>query len=305
MDTFSQAVAAVKSIEEEGIVSLFTLEPMTSLANITRHIDNSARLLALRLGLSHPRSEPVQAALRKTFRNDATPEERAWVERIETLRSELNSSSDPIDILDFGAGDPNSTLTAGEMYEGRAARRTIGEISRASSKRSFWAFLLFRLIRELKPKACLELGTSVGISASYQAAALTLNGAGALVTLEGAPALASKARTNFEALGLRNVRVVSGRFQDTLPRVLEEMGQIDYAFIDGHHDERATIDYFHQIEPFLSSSSVLVFDDINWSRGMRRAWKAIRSDGAVTEAIDLGSMGLCIMKRHEPVPRAR
>ena len=42
-----------------------------------------------------------------------------------------------------------------------------------------------RLVRELRPHSCLELGTGVGVSAGYQAAAMELNGVGRLLTLDG------------------------------------------------------------------------------------------------------------------------
>ena len=67
---------------------------------------------------------------------------------------------------------------------------------------------------------------------------MALAGDGALVTLEGADSLAAIARRNLERLGRSNVRVVIGRFEDTLAGVLRELGTLDYAFIDGHHDEK-------------------------------------------------------------------
>mgnify|MGYP000079522577 FL=1 len=93
--------------------------------------------------------------------------------------------------------------------------------------------------------------------------ALSLNKAGKIVTIEGVKTLAKYAEQNIETIGLENVRVVAGRFQDVLDEVLNESSPIDFAFIDGHHDEKATMRYFEQIIPFLSNQPrVLVFDDI-------------------------------------------
>ena len=64
------------------------------------------------------------------------------------------------------------------------------------------------------------MGTAVGISAAYQAAALALNGRGTFTTLEGAEPLADIARDNLRRLGLGMVEVVVGRFEDTLDAVL-------------------------------------------------------------------------------------
>jgi predicted O-methyltransferase YrrM len=44
--------------------------------------------------------------------------------------------------------------------------------------------------------------------------------------------------------------------------------RLDFAFIDGHHDERATVAYFQQMKPSLSPGAVVLFYDIKWSSGM-------------------------------------
>jgi predicted O-methyltransferase YrrM len=135
----------------------------------------------------------------------------------------------------------------------------------------------------------------LGISGAYQASAQKLNQKGDIVTLEGAESLASLARKNFHSLGLDNARVVTGRFQDTLDRVLIEYEPIDYAFIDGHHDEEATITYFQQILPHISEKSILIFDNISWSKGMRRAWKKIQEHEKVKISLDMRTWGICVL----------
>ncbi|MCH8317043.1 MAG: class I SAM-dependent methyltransferase, partial [Bacteroidetes bacterium] len=108
--------------------------------------------------------------------------------------------------------------------------------------------------------------------------------------------LASIARKNFEKLGLDNITIKIGRFQDTLPDVLNELKKIDYVLIDGHHEEHATVGYFNQIYPYLAKNSILVFDDIFWSKGMRNAWKKIISDTRVNAYVDMYDVGICICK---------
>ena len=79
--------------------------------------------------------------------------------------------------------------------------------------------------------------------------------------------------------------------------MLESNTLIDYAFIDGHHDQDATIDYFRQIKPHLSPNAVLVFDDISWSDGMKKAWKTIKNDKDIEVYVDLFVVGVCIVKK--------
>jgi predicted O-methyltransferase YrrM len=94
--------------------------------------------------------------------------------------------------------------------------------------------------------------------------------------------------------------VVPGRFQDTLADVAREQAPVDFAFIDGHHDEHATVAYFRQILPHLGRSAVLVFDDISWSPGMERAWKTVTADERVGLAVDLSAIGICLVSDSLP-----
>ena len=79
---------------------------------------------------------------------------------------------------------------------------------------------LFNLVRALRPTQCLELGTCVGISAAYIAAAIDLNESGRLTTMEGGKDLARVASINFTRMNLGNVTLVSGSFQEMVPEVL-------------------------------------------------------------------------------------
>lgn len=234
-------------------------------------------------------------ALKETVEGSISPDEKAWIDRIESLREELNSSCAGISIEDFGAGSPDDKFSDREMYEGNIISRTVGEVCRSASKPYLWTVLLLKLIRKFRPSVCLELGTCLGISASFQAAALKLNGTGEIVTLEGAKSLAELAEENFRALGLDNARVVVGRFQDTLNGVLDENRHVDFAFIDGHHDEKATVAYYEQVVPFLSERALIIFDDINWSAGMNRAWRTIIADEKIGFSADLKQIGICIL----------
>ena len=94
------------------------------------------------------------------------------------------------------------------------------------------------------------------------------------------------------------MRVVADRFQDVLDKVLNESRPVDFAFIDGYHDENATMRYFDQHIPFLANQGVvLVFDDISWSPGMKNAWKKIKVDERVKISVDLLKVGICFMKK--------
>jgi len=223
--------------------------------------------------------------------------EEPWIGRIEALREALLRSDAEVSFRDYGV----ATRLQARRWDGsfREVTRAVRAVCR-SSVPPHQGRVLFHLIRAFRPRRCLELGTCLGISAAYQAAALTINGAGRLVTLEGGAALARLAEAHFERLGLPGVEVVTGRFADTLPAVLPALGPIDFAFIDGHHDPAAMQAYYGLLVPHLADGAVLVFDDIFWSSGMRHAWRALTADRRMGTAVDLLTFGICFYNTKTP-----
>ncbi len=219
--------------------------------------------------------------------------EAQWRDRIESLRTRMERSNEILSIADYGAQSPLKQLSAQTMYAGRVVTRSVREVCRSSSKPLKWSMFLFRLVRRLKPESLLELGTCLGISGAYIGAAMSMNGFGSLVTIEGAETLAAKAQTNFDTLGFRNIETVVGRFQDRLDAVLQKTGRLDAVLIDGHHDGAATLRYFETILPALAPGAVVVFDDIGWSMEMHEAWKMLRAHHSVGCSIDMFDMGIC------------
>ncbi len=227
--------------------------------------------------------------------NALSAESREWISRIELVRARLNASTREIARVDFGAGSSSDTRSVQTMEQGVVVMETLGELSRNASKSPFWCRFLFALVRGIAPESGIEMGSALGISAAYQAAAFHLNRRGRFATLEGAPTLADEARSNLRALGLDGVDVVVGRFVDTLPGVLTARRPLDYVFVDGHHDGDATVEYFEMLIPHLAPRAFVVFDDIAWSDGMRQAWSRISRDSRTALSVDLGQIGVTLL----------
>jgi predicted O-methyltransferase YrrM len=148
---------------------------------------------------------------------------------------------------------------------------------------------LHRITAHLRPSVMVELGTSLGISSLYQASG---NPNGTLYTIEGCGETAAIAEENFRSAGISNIRTITGNFDTELPELLRTLRRIDYAFVDGNHTYAATIKYFQLLKAKCHEDSVLVFDDINWSEGMQKAWHEIKADPDVTITIDFFALGL-------------
>lgn len=256
------------------------VRPMRGLRSRIRLRRTAARLRA--------EDDPVLAGIGSALECRPDADEVAWVARIESERTRLESSREILQtpLFDYSLDPDHEHVFEDEL----------GDLCRRASKPRQAALVLFGLLRELRPERCLELGTALGISASYQGAALRLNGRGRLMTVDASAARVDVARGVFSRLELDDV-VDShlGRFQDVVPDLLRE-GGIGYAFVDGHHDEQATLDYLELIHPALTEPRVVVFDDIAWSDGMARAWAALRGDARVAAAVEAHGMGICVYR---------
>lgn len=236
---------------------------------------------------------PLLGAL-EAFVEDGDPALARWAPRVEALRAALDGRADSVAFVDYGAG---GRLQPTDGTAPTAVTRSVAAINRGSAP-PHEGRLLFHLVRALRPSVALELGTCLGLSAAYQAAALAENGAGRLVTLEGGAALADHARRHLDALELTaEVEVVTGPFAETLPDVLLRLAPVDYVFLDGHHDPVATARYVDVLLPHLARPALLVLDDIAWSVGMRRAWRALVAHPEVTAHADLLVIGLAWVGR--------
>ena len=235
----------------------------------------------------------LEAVLLYKFTNDETE----WFSKVESLRSNLLSSTEVVPIVDYGPGHKGTSRSDEEMNKGVVGQSSVGEMCRKVSSPSVYCRLLFKIVHDFKVQRGIELGTALGISCSYQSAGMALNNAGQFVTCEGSPAVAAIADKNLKSLGLNRTRVVQGRFHDTYEDVLTSQKPVDYTFIDGHHDEFATVNYFEQLIPHLAQNAIVVFDDIDWSDGMKRAWKKITTMKGIIATVTLKNLGIVITER--------
>lgn len=204
-------------------------------------------------------------------------------EKIELLRKQLLKSDKIIEVKDLGAGSKVS----------KSNQRKVADIAKAVLTSEKYAQLLFRLVRYLKPKTVLELGTSLGITTLYLAEAVKNT---EIVTVEGSPELARLAIQNFMRLGYRNIELKNSEFDLVLPKILNELRTLDFVFFDGNHRKEATLRYFEMCLPNINNNTIFVFDDIHWSQEMESAWNEIKKHNQVKATIDLFHFGLVFFR---------
>ncbi len=182
-------------------------------------------------------------------------------------------------VLDFGA-DPSRKSNY---------HRKVSSIARHSLKPPKYAELLHRIALFQKSEVIIELGASLGITTMYFAAA---SPQAKIFTLEGCPETAKVAGENFSEARFNNIHIRSGNFDDTLPALLRQINTPDLVFVDGNHQKDAAIRYFDLLASCSSEKTIIVMDDINWSEGMKEAWKVIKNREKVMTTIDLFMLGI-------------
>jgi predicted O-methyltransferase YrrM len=116
--------------------------------------------------------------------------------------------------------------------------------------------LLNLLVRLTRGRKVLEVGTSVGFSAIWLAAALKETG-GQLTTVELLPERVEQARKNLGALGLaRQVQCLAGNGHEIVPTL---KGSFDLVLLDA--DKSGHVDYFQKLHPRKLSPRVLVISN--------------------------------------------
>ena len=205
-------------------------------------------------------------------------------EEIASIRNVLLQDTTSINVEDLGAGSLHKSVT----------KRRVKDIAQHAARNEKFGKLLFRIVEKYQYKNMLELGTSLGIGTSYIASAAK---DGQVITIEGCNDIADKATETFASLSHTHIRQRRGNFDLVLTPILQQNPSFDLIIIDGNHREEATLAYFNEIMPFIKDDTLLIFDDIHWSRGMHKAWQTIHSDQRVRLSIDLFFFGLVFFKK--------
>lgn len=136
----------------------------------------------------------------------------------------------------------------------------------------------------------VELGTNLGISSAYLA--IGASRAGEHVRIATGDCSEKRlliAEDLHKECGINNVNYVYGFFENTAPSLFSIIPTWSLAFIDGEHTYDATVHYYDLLRHYSKGRGVLaIFDDIEWSEEMMRAWRDL-SRGA--DAFEAGGMG--------------
>jgi predicted O-methyltransferase YrrM len=207
-----------------------------------------------------------------------------WPDFIENRRKQLLRDHRVVEVTDFGSG---SKINHDNF-------RRISKIAKGSATSAKDGRILYHLASHMQSNNILEFGTSLGLGTCYLAHAASSPD---VITLEGCPELSKIANETFEQLQLKNVRVFTGEFSETLPKALNEFETLDLVFFDGNHQYGPTLNYFHQCLPKVNNRTVFVFDDIHQSSQMEHAWSEIIKHASITLSLDFYWMGIVFFRK--------
>jgi predicted O-methyltransferase YrrM len=231
----------------------------------------------------------------------APPGAAAVADVIETRRTEIARRRDTYRVVQQET--PLGSARWPEEGAGAEPSVSLRWLATGASVSRRWGLFLHLCANALEARVVLELGAGVGISGAYLVSGGSVQ---RLVTLEASSPLARLAAATIRGVSDR-ASVVEGPFESELPRVLATLAgdgvQLDLAYVDGHHDEAATLQYVDALRPHLRPGALVVLDDIRLWRGMWLAWRRLASMHGVAAAIDTGRFGILVVGDGGAAPR--
>lgn len=203
--------------------------------------------------------------------------------QLENYNKILSENKGTITVTDFGQGS--------RVFKNNT--RKIADIAKHAGISKKRQRLLFRLANYLKFENTLELGTSLGKAT----VALAINNQNQVTTVEGCKNTAAVAKSALKKIGCLEVSVIYDTFENVLNQPLGFTP--DCVYIDGNHNKEDTLNYFEKLLPWVHNDTVLIFDDIYWSKEMTAAWKDIAAHHKVTVSIDTFYWGLVFFRKEQ------
>ena len=201
------------------------------------------------------------------------------LDALKSIKRNLEDDHRTINVTDFGSGSTKM----------KTSSRKISDVARITTTPEKYSQLYSRIIRHYNCTNILELGTSVGINTIYLARAHEL---ASVTTIEGSQEIALIAKRLFEESKVKNIQLIEGSIDHVLPAFLASVEKIDFVFIDANHRFEPTVAYVDLILKKIHANSILVLDDIHYSREMERAWLVLQGHERVHTTVDLYRCGL-------------
>ena len=164
--------------------------------------------------------------------------------------------------------------------------------------------LLLRLVHYFNSKNVLELGTHLGMGTIAMALG---NPKATITTVEGCLNTTQYSKNHLNKWLAENhfsgaLNIINAPFTTYFEKQLSDSAKekkLNLIYLDGHHNGRATLEYFNQIKKLMHNDSLLIIDDIHWSEDMTQAWNQIIAQPEVHVSIDTYYWGLVFLRKEQ------
>ena len=203
---------------------------------------------------------------------------------IKNYRNDLKRNQLELEITDLGAGSKVM----------RSNKRKVSRILKYNSASLKRSKLLFRISEYFKSNSILELGTSLGVATQ----ALILGNPNAkITTVEGCPNVANFTQENFNKQELNNISLITDNFDHAINQLGDNT--YDIIYMDGNHQKTPTLSYFESLLKHVHNDTLIILDDIYWSKDMTEAWHIIKTHPKVTVTIDTFFCGFVFFRKKQ------
>jgi predicted O-methyltransferase YrrM len=174
-----------------------------------------------------------------------------------------------------------------------------------SSSFGYKGRILAAIIRYMRCRRCLELGTAYGMSAMFMLEALVVQSPDTrLITVEGMEKLHRIASELLKSRYAERVECEYGWTSVVLPPLAKTHAPVDFLFHDAGHSRKDYVEDFRAALPLLAPGAVVLFDDINWNDPRfaknnpqcHKGWLEVAGHARVAWAVEIdGAMGLALL----------
>lgn len=200
------------------------------------------------------------------------------------LKKSFLNNNNKIEVSDLGAGSRKLNK-----------QRSISQIAAVSGSNNKYGKLLYRLVSYYQPKEILELGTSLGLGTYMMAAG---SESVHITTIEGCDNTYELACRSFPVSQHIKVDFVKSDFFTFLEN-LKDQPPFDMVFIDGDHKSDSLFKQLDLLVPYIHDETIIILDDIRWSKDMLKAWNKLESNPNYHLTIDLFKMGILMKRAHQ------
>jgi len=169
--------------------------------------------------------------------------------------------------------------------------------SRETQPAAYGAFL-FRMVHFFKCQNIMEIGSSTGVMGLYLAmASRTQCNCWLLDERHG---LAHEVRRFASAHHLNKLQYIEGDYMKNITRLGAELPEVDLLFFN-HLPETYTIDeLIRRCQPLMSKRGILILDNINRNKEMRKVWKSLKHNPQMRIMVDLYTLGIVFLNDRLP-----